>query len=63
MREGKDAAFRYINDYSRRHYDRITILVPKGCKALIQNAAAEAKMTTSEFIVSRIPIELIAKEG
>lgn len=50
----KEAAFRYINNYQKEKYDRITILVPKGRKEAIQNTAKSQGMSTSEYIVACI---------
>ena len=50
----KAAAFRYINNYQRENYDRITILVPKGRKELIQQHAKANGMSTTEYIVACI---------
>lgn len=51
----------YINRFSSENYDRITILVPKGGKARIQEAAKMAGMTTSDYIVSLIPESLVGE--
>jgi len=51
----------YINRFSSENYDRITILVPKGGKARIQEAAKMAGMSTSDYIVSLIPESLVGE--
>lgn len=50
-----------INHYARENYDRILLLVPKGSKARIVQAARNAGRTTSDFIVSMIPRTLIGR--
>lgn len=50
----KEAAFRYLNEYQKENYDRITILVQKGRKKEIQMAAKRLGMSTTEYIVSCI---------
>ena len=50
----REAAFRYINNYQKEKYDRITILVQKGRKEAIQNNAKAHGMSTSEYIVACI---------
>lgn len=50
----RKAAFRYINNYQKEKYDRITILVQKGRKEAIQNKAKAHGMSTSEYIVACI---------
>lgn len=46
----KKEAFRYINQYQKEKYDRITILRPAGDKAIIEAIAKERGMSTSQFI-------------
>ena len=50
----KEAAFRYLNEYQKENYDRITILVQKGRKKEIQMAAKRLGMSATEYIVSCI---------
>lgn len=51
----KAAAYRYINDFQRENYERITVLVNKGEKAGIQAAANKAGFdTVSKYIVQAI---------
>lgn len=46
----KQAAYRYINDYQKEKYDRITILRKAGDKEIIDQIAKEKGMKTSAFI-------------
>ena len=47
----KEAAFKYINEYQKETYDRITILVKKGQKEKIKQLASNYGMSLSEYIV------------
>ena len=40
----------YQNEYIKKSYDRITVLVPKDKKIIIQSAAKQKGMSTNEFI-------------
>ena len=40
----------YQNEYIKKAYDRITVLVPKDKKVIIQTAAKQKGMSTNEFI-------------
>lgn len=46
----KKEAFRYINEYQKEKYDRITVMAEKGKKAKYQEAAKKAGMSLSAFI-------------
>lgn len=46
----KKEAFKYINQYQKEKYDRITILRPAGDKATIEAIAKERGLSTSQFI-------------
>jgi len=50
----KNAAFKYINDYQKEKYDRITIMVKKGEKERYKDLAKERGMSMTEFIVDCI---------
>ena len=54
MPTDRAAAFRYLNEYQKENYDRITIIVPKGRKKEIQATAKRKGMSTSEYIVACI---------
>lgn len=53
--------YEYRNWYSRENYDRITLLVPKGSRAKIQNAARAAGKTINRFLSDFIPRELMVE--
>ena len=44
--------FDYNNEYAAEHYDRITILLPKGRKEKIKKYCTEKKISMSEFITA-----------
>ncbi len=47
----KQAAFKYVNEYTKQKYDRITILRASGDKAKIDTIAKEkGYRSTTEFI-------------
>ena len=41
---------KYQNDFNKKNYDRIEIVVPKGKKQIIKEAAQAAGQSTNEFI-------------
>lgn len=45
---------KYQNEYNKNNYDRITLLLPKGEKAIVKEMAATAGQSTNEFIRSAI---------
>ena len=47
----KKEAFKYVNKYQKEKYDRITVMAEKGKKAKYQNAAKNAGMSLSAFIM------------
>lgn len=47
----KQAAFKYVNEYQKEKYDRITVMAEKGKKAIYQEAAKKAGMSLSAFIM------------
>lgn len=46
----KQAAFRYINEYQKEKYDRITVMTKKGKKEEYTEAAKSKNMKLSAFI-------------
>lgn len=55
---GEFNQFDYINEYNKKHYDRITVLVPAGKKEIIKAAADKQQKSLSEFISGLIDKEL-----
>jgi len=46
----KSSAIKYNNDYNKKAYDRISLMVPKGKKELIQQKANECGESANAFI-------------
>lgn len=53
---------KYQNEYNRQKYDRITIMVPKGKKDEITQAAKARGLSRNEFLV-RIVEEALQKRS
>lgn len=45
---------KYQNEYKRKNYDQINLVLPKGEKAIIKEMAATAGQSVNEFIYSAI---------
>lgn len=41
----------YINAYSKEHYDRVTILLPKGDKEKLKEVAKSNNMTVTQYLL------------
>lgn len=54
-------AYRYINDYKKQHYDRFTLLLPKGEKDRLKKIAECKGKSLSAFILD--VLKLAEKEG
>jgi len=54
MSDKKFDSVKYRNQFEREHYDRLTILVPKGKKEVIKKAAADSGMSMSELIMDAL---------
>ncbi|MCI5792874.1 MAG: DUF1778 domain-containing protein [Lachnospiraceae bacterium] len=50
---------KYQNEYKKKNYDRMELLVPKGEKALIKEAAAALGQSVNEFVYSAVKEKLI----
>jgi hypothetical protein len=46
----KQAAYKYINEYQKTKYDRLTVLRPAGDKEKIEAIAKEKGMSISQFV-------------
>ena len=44
----------YINDWKRRNYDEVRVLIPKGKKETIKKMAKEKGLSVSRFIVEAL---------
>ena len=47
-------AIKYQNDFNKRHYDRIVIMVPKGKKDELKTFCKEQGFSMNEFIISAV---------
>lgn len=45
---------RYDNDYRREHYDTLTVLVPKGKRKELKEAATLKGLTVSQYVVEAL---------
>lgn len=54
----KQAAFKYVNDYQKENYDRITVMAKKGKKAEYQAAADLKGMKLSAFVQDCVEKEI-----
>ena len=58
--EGAEMAFNkygYINAYVKQKYDRISLILPKGHKEILKQAAAAAGRSASEYVLMLIDAE------
>lgn len=51
---------KYQNEYKKRTYDRMELLVPKGEKAIIKERAAAAGQSVNEFVYSAVKDKMVA---
>ena len=47
-------AIKYQNDFNKRNYDRITVMVPKGKKAELKALCKEQGFSMNGFVISAI---------
>lgn len=50
---------KYQNEYKKKNYDRMELLVPKGEKAIIRERAAALGQSVNEFVYSAVKEKLI----
>ncbi len=48
------AATKAKNEYTRKHYDRAEMILPKGAKAKIEAAAKKQGMSRNEYILAAV---------
>ena len=53
----------YINAYSKEHYDRVTILLPKGDKEKLKEVAKSNNMTVTQYLLMTKDFYEKYKEG
>lgn len=44
----------YISNYTKEHYDKITIIAPKGTKQSVMKSAKDNGMSASKYILGAI---------
>lgn len=54
----KQAAFKYVNEYQKEKYDRITVMAAKGKKEEYKKAADLKGMKLSAFIMDCVEKEI-----
>ena len=59
----RDAAFRYINEYQKEKYDRITILRKSGEKAQLEKIATEKGFKTLTAFINACVDEKLRRSG
>lgn len=57
------AATKAKNEYTRKHYDRAEMILPKGAKARIEAAAKDQGMSRNEYIVTAVREKYIRDTG
>lgn len=45
---------KYQNEFNKKNYDRMELIVPKGQKAVIKEKAAAAGQSVNEFVYSAV---------
>lgn len=55
---GEFNQYQYINDYNKKNYDRVTIIMPSGKKSVIKAVADKRHQSLSEFVNELIDREL-----
>lgn len=45
---------KYQNEFNKKNYDRMELIVPKGQKAIIKEKAAAAGQSVNEFVYSAV---------
>ena len=58
----KKATYDYNNKLNREHYDRVSLMLPKGKKDIIKAAAAEKGESTNAFINRAIDLLLESEQ-
>ena len=60
--KNKDDAVKYSNDFNKRTYDRVSLMLPKGKKELI-HAHADSKGESVNAFINRAIDRLLEEEG
>ena len=56
--EKKFDQIKYQNEYKKKNYDRMELLVPKGEKAAIKEKAAATGQSVNEFVYSAVKAKM-----
>lgn len=48
---GNFNAYKYINNFQKNNYDRITVIIPKGIKKELVEKAKKSKKTLSKYVL------------
>lgn len=51
---GNFNAYKYINNFQKNNYDRITVIIPKGIKKELVEKAKKSKKTLSRYVLENI---------
>ncbi len=57
----KKAAFKYVNDYQKEKYDRITVMAEKGKKEKYKKAAQAEGLSLSAFVMKCVDEKIEGK--
>ena len=57
------AATKAKNEYKRKHYGRAEMVLPKGMKSRLEEAAKEQGMSRNEYIVTAVKEKYMRKTG
>lgn len=57
------AATKAKNEYTRKHYDRAEMILPKGMKVRLEEAAKEQGMSRNEYIITAVNEKYIRDTG
>lgn len=62
IRMASQNQLKYIREYNKAHYDRITVMVPKGVRNTIRERAKALGKSTNEYICGLIVTDLCGGE-
>ena len=51
---GNFNAYKYINNFQKNNYDRITVIIPKGIKKELVEKAKKSKKTLSRYVLENV---------
>ena len=56
----KEKQYQYINAFNKLKYDRVTLMLPAGCREILKAAAASEGLSLNAYIISKLPENLIS---